>query len=247
MAGGKASGKECFVIAPIGEVGSEVRKRSNQVLKHLIAPAAARCGYGEPTRADMLSEAGMITTQIIQKIMQVPLVVADLTGRNPNVYYELALRHAIRKPCIQLIAEGEPLPFDVAGFRTIQVNYHDLDSVEEAREEMVRQIRALDGKADVDSPISTAVDLETFKKSSKPEERFQGEVLAALAELRADVATLTRQVQEGPKSPVATTLTLPSRYAVSDSDIREFQAKVATLSELRRRLGLKDPSSDDQS
>ena len=40
----------------------------------------------------------MITSQVLQHVTEDALVVADLTGRNPNVFYELALRHAIRKP-----------------------------------------------------------------------------------------------------------------------------------------------------
>ena len=49
-----------------------------------------------------------------------------------NVYYELAVRHATRKPVIQLMQKGEPLPFDVAGTRTIIVDHRDLDSAEDA-------------------------------------------------------------------------------------------------------------------
>jgi hypothetical protein len=87
--------KVCFVIAPIGTEGSDVRVRSDQVLKHIITPAARECGY-EPIRADQISEPGLITSQVIQHIVQDPLVIADLTGRNPNVFYELAVRHAIK-------------------------------------------------------------------------------------------------------------------------------------------------------
>jgi phage gp29-like protein len=77
--------KLCFVIAPIGEEGSDVRRRSDQVLKHVIAPAAKECGY-ETIRADKISEPGMITSQVIQHLLEDALVIADLTGRNPNVF-----------------------------------------------------------------------------------------------------------------------------------------------------------------
>ena len=105
--------KTCFVIAPIGEPDSETRKRSDQILKHVITPAAKECGYS-PIRADKISEPGIITTQVIQHIVEDPLVIADLTGQNPNVFYELAIRHAIRKPLVQIIKDGEQIPFDVA-------------------------------------------------------------------------------------------------------------------------------------
>jgi hypothetical protein len=87
----------CFVIAPIGKDRTDTRKRSDQILKHVIASVGGECGF-DAIRADNISEAGMITTQVINHIVNDPLVVADLTGSNANVFYELAVRHAIRSP-----------------------------------------------------------------------------------------------------------------------------------------------------
>ena len=67
----------CFVIAPIGEEGTEIRKRSDQVLNHILKPAAKELGF-EAMRADQISEPGVITSQIVQHIMEDTIVVADL-------------------------------------------------------------------------------------------------------------------------------------------------------------------------
>ena len=144
--------KTCFVIAPIGDVDSDIRKRSDQLLRHIIRPAAESCGY-EAVRADEIQEPGIITSQVIQRVVDADLVVADLTERNPNVFYELAIRHAIRKPFVQIIDEGETLPFDVAVTRTIFVDHHDLDNVAQARSDIEGQIRALE--ADLTCPRSS--------------------------------------------------------------------------------------------
>ena len=96
--------KACFVIAPIGDPESDTRKRSDQVLRHVIKPAATTCGY-TAIRADEIDKPGMITSQVIQHVVSDPLVVADLTERNPNVFYELAIRHALRKPLVQFDPE----------------------------------------------------------------------------------------------------------------------------------------------
>jgi hypothetical protein len=53
--------KKCFVIAPIGEEGSEIRERSNKVLEHIIKPTVEECGY-QPIRADEISEPGIMTS-----------------------------------------------------------------------------------------------------------------------------------------------------------------------------------------
>jgi|ERR1700722_12100722 hypothetical protein len=103
MSGGTVSDKQCFVIAPIGEPESETRKRSDKILKYVIVPAVEACQY-QAIRADQISEPGMITSQVIQHIVDDPPVVADLSGRNPNVFYELAIRHILRKPLVQLRA-----------------------------------------------------------------------------------------------------------------------------------------------
>src|SRR5207302_1901064 len=96
--------------------------------KYVIAAACRECGYGEPVRADKIAEAGMITTQIIQHLIDDAIVVADLTDSNPNVFYELAIRHSFRRPVIQLIQVGQKIPFDVAPPRTVAVDHTDLES-----------------------------------------------------------------------------------------------------------------------
>ncbi len=179
--------RACFVIAPIGEQDSDTRKRSDQVLKHIIRPAVEECGY-TAERADEMDKPGIITSQVIQRVVNDPLVVADLTERNPNVFYELAIRHAIRKPLVQLIKKGERIPFDVAGTRTIQVDHHDLDSVESAKREIIQQIRSLEGDSGaVETPISVSLDLQLLRQSDKPEERSLADLVGAVSELRSGV------------------------------------------------------------
>jgi hypothetical protein len=125
------------------------------------------------------------------------MVIADLTGRNPNVFYELAIRHALRKPYVQIIQRGERIPFDVSAIRTVEVDHHDLDSVELAKAEILKQMASLESRhGAVDSPISVAVDLELLRRSGKPEERQLGEVLAAVAELGGGIASVAKRLSE---------------------------------------------------
>lgn len=186
--------KACFVIAPIGEADSETRKRSDQVLKHIIRPAVQLCGY-EAVRADEIDKPGIITSQVIQRVVNDPMVVADLTERNPNVFYELAIRHALRKPLVQLIKKGERIPFDVVGTRTIQVDHRDLDSVEGAKNEIIEQIRSLErDAADIETPISVSLDLQLLRQSENPEERSLADLVAAVADLRSGLAKVESRI-----------------------------------------------------
>jgi hypothetical protein len=185
----------CFVIAPIGEEGSETRVRSDQVLQHIITPAAEVRGY-EVVRADKISEPGIITSQIIQHLVEDPLVIADLSDRNPNVYYELAVRHAVRKPVVQMIQAGQTIPFDIAATRTIQFDHHDLDSVARCKDEITQQIDSVErDPTQVDTPISVAIDLQSLRQSDNPLEKSNAEIISRLQELRSMVGDIGPQVR----------------------------------------------------
>jgi len=187
--------KVCFVIAPIGDEKSDTRKRSDLILKYVIKPAASECGY-DAIRADEISEPGMITSQVIQHIVDDPLVIADLTERNPNVFYELALRHAIKKPLVQIIQKGDRIPFDIAGMRTIYIDHHDLDNVEEAKKEIIAQIKSIENKPpeEIETPISVSLDLQMLRQSERPEKRSLADILSAVSELRLDIDNLNKKI-----------------------------------------------------
>jgi len=183
----------CFVIAPIGEIDSDTRRRSDQVLKHVIRPSVESRGY-RAIRADEIDKPGIITSQVIQHIVSDELVVADLTERNPNVFYELAVRHAIKKALIQIIRKGDAIPFDVAQTRTISVDHKDLDSVETARNEICQQIDAMkeDG-FQIETPISVSLDLQNLRASGNPEERSLADIISAIGDVRSSLTNLETQ------------------------------------------------------
>ena len=188
----KEERKICFVISPIGEEGSEVRERSDQILKHIISSSVEQLGY-TIIRADKISEPGIITTQIIEHIVDADLVIADLTDKNPNVFYELAIRHAIRKPLVQMIKKGEVIPFDVAATRIIQFDLQSLDSVAAAKEEIISQVKSLEaGKSEIHNPISVSLDLKVLKESGNIEERSLADIVEAVSDLRLVVTSMDK-------------------------------------------------------
>lgn len=132
--------RTCFVVSPIGRARSATRRRSDLVYNTVITRALGPLGY-KVIRADHLPEPGIITHQIVSHVVNDDLVVADLTDHNPNVFYELALRHALRKPVIQLIKEGQPVPFDVSPSRVVYFDETRRDSLRRARNEVVKQAR----------------------------------------------------------------------------------------------------------
>ena len=132
----------CFVVSPIGEPDSPVRIRANRVFEKLIAPAADRLGL-RPLRADQIERPGLISIQMLNYLVRAPLVIADATGNNPNVLYEIGVRHAIGKPLIQIAELGSELPFDIESIRRIEFDSLDADSFERTIDLIVRQAELL--------------------------------------------------------------------------------------------------------
>lgn len=235
--------KTCFVIAPIGEPESEIRKRSDQVFNHVITPAVQKFGY-DPLRADHISEPGLISSQVIQHIVNDPLVVADLTGRNPNVFYELALRHALRSPLVQIIQAGEQIPFDVAGMSTIYVDHQDLDSVANAKGAIVKQVKAIEEKpADIETPISVSIDLQNLKQSENPEQRSLGDLLTVVTEIRTGLANVEKRL-DNPIDPLAADQIslLEQQFVNLYLQIRDLEDDIDELS----ALDFRDPATPEK-
>ncbi len=148
----------CFYITAIGAQDSDARKHSNLFLENIVEPAIQTVGL-KVVRADQIDKPGMITRQIIEYLFRSRLVVADLSFANANVFYELALRHAIRLPIVQIIRYGDPIPFDVNQMRTVTIDNRDiytlLPNVELYRSEIASQARrALEAGVEVDTPVS---------------------------------------------------------------------------------------------
>lgn len=114
----------CFVIGPIGNkhdpVGSDgktVYEEAVEVWEDVIEPACETVGLA-PVRADGLLRAGEITDQIFRRLRDDDVVIADVTGANANVMYELGLRHSRDLLTVQ-IGEYGRLPFDLTVIRTV--------------------------------------------------------------------------------------------------------------------------------
>jgi hypothetical protein len=185
--------RRCFVVSAFGQ-NAEEQKRYKQVLRHLVQKVLG--DRFEVVRADEIDEEGLITNQIIEHLIEDDLVVADLTGLNPNVFYEVAVRHAARKPIVHLITAGQDIPFDVANMRAVPYALDDPDALEAAQAELGRKVEAIEDsewKA-APNPISVALDVWLLQESEQPEAREMGEVLSAVGELRDEVRGLARRV-----------------------------------------------------
>jgi hypothetical protein len=110
----------CFVISPIGKEGDAVYEKFKNVLDYVIKPAAKNSGYKlNVVRADDVDRAGSFIKDILELLLNSFVVIADLTDQNPNVFYELGVRHALSARTILIAQDISFIPSDLREYRTI--------------------------------------------------------------------------------------------------------------------------------
>ncbi len=115
-------GLHVFVAMPFGE---KQGVDFNRVYQDYLKPALEAAGL-EVFRADEELRAGSIHRDMFQELLLADLVVVDLSIDNPNVWYELGVRHALRaRGVVQVQAQRDYLPFDVHGQRTLSYHLKD--------------------------------------------------------------------------------------------------------------------------
>lgn len=127
-----SSSNLCFVMMPFSP-------GMNLIYRELIKPVAEQFGLSA-IRADEIHSSGAVTEQIRVAIQQSRLCIADITGANPNVIYEVGIAHTLGKPTVLLADDNSDIPFDVRNFRLLG---YDLMHMHEARLSLKRVIQQL--------------------------------------------------------------------------------------------------------
>lgn len=155
--------KNCFIVTPIGGSLSEVRRATDGLISSVLKPVLIDLGYDVHV-AHEISLTGSITRQVVQHLLDDDLVVANLTTLNPNVMYELAVRHCVGKPVITIAENGTNLPFDIAEERTIFFS-NDMRGVVELTSALKQVVVANEEKPIVDNPVLRVRDHKVLVES----------------------------------------------------------------------------------
>ena len=153
----KTPEKECFVIMPISD-GEEYEKgHFRAVFEDIIKPAVVSAGF-TPQRADDVQRANMIHLDILQRLLDAPICICDLSSRNPNVLFELGIRQAFDKPVVLIQETGTPKIFDISMLRIVEyskeMKYRDVIEIQHSlTEAIVSTLSAESDAANVNSII----------------------------------------------------------------------------------------------
>ncbi|MFP3397599.1 hypothetical protein SB749_14810 [Brevibacterium sp. SIMBA_078] len=203
----------CFVISPIGAEGSESRKQSDTVLKHLIRKSLG--SEYEVVRGDEEVNPGSITSRIVSSILEADLIVADLSGFNPNVYYEVAIAHGYEKPTVHIQRDDESPAFDLKDMRLVRYDTTDPEKLEKAQTLLSNYSKFAVGESgEIVTPLSDAKRFIQLADSVDPVAQSNFEVIEQLSSLRAEVRRAFSPIAPRRKTPIAKPKDISSLIAI---------------------------------
>lgn len=127
----------CFVLMPF-------KDPFNTYYGRVYVPAITKAGL-KPVRIDELFRPGPVVKDIWEHVVAAQVLVAELTERNANVFYELGLAHAVGKPVVLVTQNLEDVPFDLRHLRVLSYNTADIDwaaNLQDGLTEAIRQTLA---------------------------------------------------------------------------------------------------------
>ena len=201
----------CFVLMPFGKkpgAGGAVID-FDAVYHQLIKPAVEAADL-TPLRADEEQAGGIIHKPMFERLILCDYAIADLTTANANVFYELGVRHAVRRATTVLLfaADGTRLPFDLAPLRTLRYQLGPDGKPADAAGEgaSLKKLLAAVKKGDVDSPVYQLVEdfpdiqhdkTDVFREQVEYSARIKDQ-LAAARKLKGDTRVAAiRAIEQG--------------------------------------------------
>lgn len=156
-------GKSCFVIMPFGQKrdilpdGQVQDIDFDQVYRLIIKPTVEKLRL-ECTRSDEVSKSGLIHKDMIARILNSDLVVVDITTLNPNVFYELGVRHTAQRSGTVLVRMAKkPIPFNIGGMRVVEYLCESDEDIAHSRDVLEANIKNSLLDRNVDSLIHALV------------------------------------------------------------------------------------------
>lgn len=171
--------KCCFIIMPF-------EGWFNTYYEEIYIPAIEAAGM-KPTRADDLYRPGNIVNDIWNYTKSADIILADLTSKNPNVFYELGLAHAITKPAVLITASIDDVPFDLRSLRVLVYDINLPNWGEKLKNEITKALTET-LKSPEDAVLPTFLETTKSKKIEvSPKEKEILELKLGLDSLRREV------------------------------------------------------------
>nr|MDT0665238.1 hypothetical protein [Micromonospora sp. DSM 115978] len=206
--GGTMAEKSCFVVMPIrsqrGADGGAEYRHFRTLYDDWIKPVPVDHGY-DVVRADDITQSGAITQDVVRRLADADLVIADLTTLNPNVFYELGVRHSLCGYGTIMIldeAQEDAVPFDLGDYRVLKFSsdMFGLGRLRQGLDDFIKGITENEAGSTRDNPVhaflpSLPVNALTASTGSE-----QGRLRQQLVEVTRDLEMYRRRYGDiGPR------------------------------------------------
>ncbi len=146
--------RTCFVIMPFSATPSCTEDEWTAVFQKVLKPAIEGADLGYICRRSVASRGNVVGT-ILQDLNEAHLVLADLTDRNANVFYELGVRHALKDRTVLIAQKKEDIPFDLQAYAYHIYDWKTNEGIKALAEKIKSLLLELDGNSErPDNPVS---------------------------------------------------------------------------------------------
>jgi hypothetical protein len=189
----RAFEKSAFVIMPFSATASADEREWTAIFSHVFRPAFEAAGY-QCTRA--APGTGSLIKSIVEQLASATVVFADVTDQNPNVFYELGVRHALSRRTIIATQDQRFVPSDLRGYWNLQYGLKPsgLAQFPENLRSVLHQIESDPGRDD--SPVSEFLDRDERALSRYAQREKLRKLTALRTELSAHVQGLEAMLAE---------------------------------------------------
>lgn len=201
---------KCFVIMPFGNprINADHARKLESIYSQWIKPTVESIiipGTNDEKltchRADKTAKPGEIISHIIENLIDSDIVIADLSGKNANVFYELGVRHAVNSNAVLIADNIDDIPFDLRGLRTIVYEYEpeSMLALKSSLEKAINEILKEPDK--IDNPVRRFLyNREVERIAEQPMPSYESEtvrtLLSEMTSLRAELNQQTDEVRQ---------------------------------------------------
>ncbi len=189
---GSAEKIECFVIMPMTEPEGHGYPAGHfrRVFDDIFVPACEKAGF-RAIHPELGHRTNLIHEAILRQIVEAPMVLCDLSSRNPNVLFELGLRQAFDYPVALVREEKTPQIFDIAPLKHVDYRrerlYHEVLEDQENIAEFIKETYKSSQKGE---GVNSIIKLLSLTKPATVPEVKEGDIDPTLQLVRAEIAEL---------------------------------------------------------
>ncbi len=193
--------KKCFVIMPFSKAYSLAKEQWTEIFEYKIKLAVEESGFGYKCERYELRRAN-ITKAILNELNNAHVVIADLTGKNPNVLWELGVRHTLSKRTILIAQDKKFLPSDLKDYPIVVYKYKQTPAeVDKFKREVKDKLEDIEREPEnPDSPVADFlenknIDILAYEKAANL--RKLDALLSELSFNGNEIDNIAKELAEG--------------------------------------------------